>query len=215
MLFEMHHSMFFCHSQIKLLDPHHHTWSVSSTWLQGGGSGDTQSMSGGTNEPQHRLLFPNNSPQPSSLISHHPNTPTPTWATLLCTPLPTVTQLLSPHPRNQQMHTAHNTHNIYTESAYTHIHIHTQNIHRIGTSTQSVHSCQTLSVSQFGRGARMCANTSIRRTETWQCVEELGIPLRNFFFQVDRKSALVKRNTLIQALNCVKIFIDCEIDSSS
>ena len=74
MLFEMHHSMFFCHSQIKLLDTHHHTWSVSSTWLQGGGSGDTQSMSGGTNEPQHRLLFPNNSPQLSSLISHHPNT---------------------------------------------------------------------------------------------------------------------------------------------
>ena len=162
----------------------------------------------------HSIAFYSPTTLPNPRLSYL-TTPTPTWATLLCTPLPTVTQLLSPHPRNQQMHTAHNTHNIYTESAYTHIHIHTQNIHRIGTSTQSVHSCQTLSVSQFGRGARMCANTSIRRTETWQCVEELGIPLRNFFFQVDRKSALVKRNTLIQALNCVKIFIDCEIDSSS
>ena len=119
----------FCHSQIKLLDTHHHTWSVSSTWLQGGGSGDTQSMSGGTNEPQHRLLFPNNSPQPSSLISHHPNTPTPTWATLLCTPLPTVTQLLSPHPRNQQMHTAHNIQ-------------HTEHIHRISISSVThPHTC--------------------------------------------------------------------------
>ena len=162
----------------------------------------------------HSIAFYSPTTLPSPRISYL-TTPTPTWATLLCNPLPTVTQLLSPHPRNQQMHTAHNKHSIYTESAHPQIHRHTLNIHRIGTSTQSVHSCQTLSVSQFGRGARMCANTSIRRTGTWQCVEELGIPLRNFFFPVDRKSAFVKRNTLTQALNCVKIFIGCDIDSSS
>ena len=138
----------------------------------------------------HSIAFYSPTTLPNPRLSYL-TTPTPTWATLFCTPLPTVTQLHSPHPRNQQMRTVHSTQHtqhihrisIYTESAYTHIHIHTQNIHRIGTSTQSVSSCQTLSVSQFGRGARMCANTSIRRTETWQCVEELGIRLRNFFFQ--------------------------------
>ena len=172
MLFEMHHSMFFCHSQIKLLDTHHHTWSVSSTWLQGGGSGDTQSMSGGTNEPQHRLLFPNNSPQPSSLISHHPNThmsnpPLHPLTHSYPTPQSSPTGSADAHSTQHTTHTAYtqNQH-IHRISIYTHIHIHTQNIHRIGTSTQSVSSCQTLSVSQFGRGARMCANTSIRRTET-------------------------------------------------
>ena len=36
--------------------------------------------------------------------------------------------------------------------------------------------------------------------ETWQCVEELGIRLRNFFFQDNRKSVLVKRNKLTQSL---------------
>ena len=144
MLFEMHHSMFFCHSQIKLLDTHHHTWSVSSTWLQGGGSGDTQSMSGGTNEPQHHLLFPNNSPQPTSLISHHPNTH---MSNPPLHPLPTVTQLLSPHPRNQQMHTAHNTHSIYTESAHTQIHRHTHtHTHIEYTQNRHIHTeCAFLS----------------------------------------------------------------------
>ena len=163
-------------------------------------------MSGGTNEPQHRLLFPNNSSQPTSLISHHPNThmsnpPLQPLTHSYPTPQSSPTESADAHSTQHTTHTAYtqNQH-IHRISIYTHIHIHTQNIHRIGTSTQSVRSCQTLSVSQFGRGARMCANTSIRRTETWQCVEELGIRLRNFFFQDNRKSVLVKRNKLTQSL---------------
>ena len=109
----------FCHSQIKLLDTHHHTWSVSSTWLQGGGSGDTQSMSGGTNEPQHRLLFPNNSPQPSSLISHHPNTHMSN---------PPLHPLTHSHPTPQSSP---------TESADAHCTQHTQHIHRISIHTHT------------------------------------------------------------------------------
>ena len=124
----------FCHSQIKLLDTHHHTWSVSSTWLQGGGSGDTQSMSGGTNEPQHRLLFPNNSPQLSSLISHHPNThmsnpPLHPLTHSYPTPQSSPTESADAHS------TQHTTQSTYTQNQHTliytdtHIHIHTQNRH--------------------------------------------------------------------------------------
>ena len=106
--------------------------------LQGGGSGDTQSMSGGTNEPQHRLLFPNNSPQPTYLISHHPNTH-------MSNPL--LHPLTHSHPTPQSSptesadahSTQHTTHTAYTQNqhihrisihSYTHTHAeYTQNRH--------------------------------------------------------------------------------------